>query len=480
MIRRRNYVILCASGAFMAAGLGLGTVPQDLAVIWERMRMAREGLPREGASASGANGLVSAMGRPAAEPLPLGETTRVERQGGPQFEITDLGPLEGNVRFLPVAFNEQGDVLGSEVVLTERKVRRKRDGKLQTAGFLVLKRRGILIRDGRRIDLGSIPGYPFTVPVGLSNQGEVVGFSYRFDPVNSGFGRDEARGVRVFSWGNPAPKLRDLNLAERAQAQGFDIQEALGRASPSSMLFNDRGHIVLQLPVMGSTGIQTYLYDGKKFSTIYAANARWLNNEGVILGFEREMGFNITGNGTGGSTGGGMGGAMGTLYLFDVMSRTGRALPMALENLQGFNDRSEILCSETRRDPSGMRTAYRLWVKDSMIPLATVEGMVGRVVLNNRREVAGMVDGGWSDKPGSGPYLWRGGKLYDLNDSINGQSGWLALSVLAMNDRSEILTVARQNGKTRVALLRPRKVEETTTARIRHRMASHASLKAAQ
>jgi uncharacterized membrane protein len=53
------------------------------------------------------------------------------------------------------------------------------------------------------------------------------------------------------------------------------------------------------------------------------------------------------------------------------------------------------------------------------------------------------------------PFLWRNGKMVDLNHLIPAQSGWELVRVTAINDRGEIAAWGRKDGKTWAVVLRP-------------------------
>jgi probable HAF family extracellular repeat protein len=74
--------------------------------------------------------------------------------------------------------------------------------------------------------------------------------------------------------------------------------------------------------------------------------------------------------------------------------------------------------------------------------------------INNRGEiVGGSLAKGDDDFRG---FLYRNGKLHDLNDFLEPDSGWELLQAVAINDNGEILGIGSNNGVDRVVLLRPR------------------------
>jgi probable HAF family extracellular repeat protein len=74
--------------------------------------------------------------------------------------------------------------------------------------------------------------------------------------------------------------------------------------------------------------------------------------------------------------------------------------------------------------------------------------------INNRGDiVGGSLAKGNDDFHG---FLYRNGKLNDLNDLLDPYSGWEVLQAVSINDNGEILGVGTSNGTDRIVLLRPR------------------------
>jgi hypothetical protein len=422
----------------------MGTAPADLPNFLERLRGTGNRLNTPTTINAGLGNdtrlaPLTGAGVTVRTPIPFGNTTTVEPRT-PAYTIVDLGALEGKERFIPVAINNQGYVVGSRVLLTERMLPRKRDGKLRPVGFKVKKRWGVIRRDGIEITIPALPGFPFTMPVAINNRGEVVGISSLADPAGQSF-EPLSRDLRVFSWQDG--KTNDLKLIKQALQAGFDLRDSLPRLSPNGILFNDQGHLVVQVPTPGANSMQAYLFHQGRLSTVYAANSRWLNNKGVLLGWDRES----FGSGTPG----------GVTYLFDLNTKGSQALPPQIENPRAFNDVGQILCVETMREATGVRSAFRLWSEGRLTPLATLDAPTGPMAMNNRGQIAGMVEGGrGAETVLPGPYLFSNNKLYDLNNAGVTRAGWHILSIYSLNDRGEMLAMAKRSDKAlRAVLMRP-------------------------
>jgi probable HAF family extracellular repeat protein len=74
--------------------------------------------------------------------------------------------------------------------------------------------------------------------------------------------------------------------------------------------------------------------------------------------------------------------------------------------------------------------------------------------INNRGEiVGGSLNRGDDDFHG---FLYRNGKLHDLNDLLQPDSGWELIQAVAINDNGEIIGIGSSNGADRIVLLKPR------------------------
>jgi probable HAF family extracellular repeat protein len=74
--------------------------------------------------------------------------------------------------------------------------------------------------------------------------------------------------------------------------------------------------------------------------------------------------------------------------------------------------------------------------------------------INNRGEIVGgsLVEG---NEHFHG-FLYRNGKLTNLNDLIDSGSGWEVIQAVSINDHGEIIGVGSNLGEDRILLLRPR------------------------
>jgi probable HAF family extracellular repeat protein len=74
--------------------------------------------------------------------------------------------------------------------------------------------------------------------------------------------------------------------------------------------------------------------------------------------------------------------------------------------------------------------------------------------INNRGEIVGgsLVEGNEHFHA----FLYRNGKLTNLNDLIDSGTGWEVIQAVSINDHGEIIGVGYNQGEDRILLLRPR------------------------
>jgi probable HAF family extracellular repeat protein len=75
--------------------------------------------------------------------------------------------------------------------------------------------------------------------------------------------------------------------------------------------------------------------------------------------------------------------------------------------------------------------------------------------INNRGEIVGASN---ITNTKRHAFLWRSGRMTDLNDLLPKGSGWILLNAYSINDRGQIVCAARRKGEsTHLLLLTPEK-----------------------
>lgn len=149
--------------------------------------------------------------------------------------------------------------------------------------------------------------------------------------------------------------------------------------------------------------------------------------------------------------------ALGANGRLPVLWRNG--LPTMLPDFQGLryipskiNDNSQILLEVF---PPGKKDLYLLQNSD-FVAIGNLAGQttISETCLNNIGWVIGRTYS--SDSPAvEKPFLWKNGKINDLNDLIPAGSGWVLQDALALNDSGVILGSGFLNGQYRTYLMKP-------------------------
>ena len=101
----------------------------------------------------------------------------------------------------------------------------------------------------------------------------------------------------------------------------------------------------------------------------------------------------------------------------------------------------------------------RLWQSGKMRDLGTLPGDIRDTranAINDRGEVVGRIVGRIVRKSNERAVLWRGGRVYNLNDLIPPGTGWILQEAVALNNQGWIIGNGKHNGVAHAFLLRPR------------------------
>jgi probable HAF family extracellular repeat protein len=334
-----------------------------------------------------------------------------------RYGIMDLGKLntrEGGV----MAINDHGEVVGG-------------DGH----GFLWTGR--------DRIDLGTLPpvsveDYTTEIAYGINNREQIVGTSGSFGPIFMS-GLQFARGV----------------LIENRAARQFTEHNS----SFIPYAINDRGEIVGLNAYRGFFYANGTLIPLETLSHLPNGNlstARSLNQQGQVVGWstvgsepERKFGPLAT-----------------HAFLWQRHGKSGKmrdlgTLPGWINSYAcGINRRGEIIgsVSDATGGPHGIdtdktdtdgRAAAFLWRNDKMTSIGTLAGSKNSVAcgINDSTAIVGTSD--------NRAFLWKRGKMLDLNAFLPSGSGWTLEEAGAINNKGQIVGSGKLNGQEHLFLLTP-------------------------
>ena len=351
----------------------------------------------------------------------------------PRYAVTDLGVLPGYAASDAAAVNSRGDVIGSATP--------KRPGGswAGTGGRAYLSHGGILT------DLGALPGTGGSSAQGINAQSEVTG-SADFPASRHAF---------LYSKG----RMRDLGtLPGYTDSQGAAINDT-GEVA---------GDCTDRSAQPGSLPQHAFFYSHGKMTDL-----------GTLPGGLRSRAWSINATGQ----------VVGECYLrsgrvhfapflYDSRRKTMTALPMPPPYNWGFafhiNDRGQI-----GGDISGLdeTTHAALWGGDRMTDLGAPPGYTSSIArgLNNRGEVVGVcfrdynlvqtflrdhvggdnLLGRYLHRDTDRAFVYRAGKMQDLNELIPRDADGTRETARAINDRGQIVGQGLHHGQERAFLLTP-------------------------
>lgn len=346
----------------------------------------------------------------------------------PRYTVTDLGVLPGCASSRGNAVNSRGEVAGSAAVTGSG------------------DERAFLFQGGRLTSLGVLPGGSGSTARAINAHGDVTGVA-SLPMGNHAF---------LYSGG----KMRDLGVVP-----GFHDSAGVG--------INDRGEVAVNAtssPLQSGTPQgQVFLYSGGRMTKITLppgcseGHAFSINNAGQIVGRCRWAARHI------GPTG---------PFLYDSRTKAMTILPVPASCRRGWacqaNGSGQVIGDVSL--PDGNCHAV-LWHGNQMTDLGTPPGYAVSIgtELNNQGEAVGNCfnDGSvqmflrshagannflsrYLYRDAEHAFVYRGGKMQDLNDLIPRNSDWTLESAQGINDRGQIVGRGQHHGQERAFLLTPR------------------------
>jgi probable HAF family extracellular repeat protein len=349
----------------------------------------------------------------------------------PRYAVTDLGVLPGYAASDAAAVNSRGDVVGSATP-------KRSGGSWASTGG-----RAYLSTGGTLTDLGTLPGTGGSIAEGINAQDEVTGSA------------DFPASCHAFLYSKG--RMRDLGTLP-----GFHDSTGVG--------INDRGEVAVNArssPMQpGPSQGHVFLYSHERMTNIglppgcSEGHALGINNAGQIVGdcHARRIGRTRP-------------------FLYDSRTRTMTLLPVPAPYRRGWvnhiNDSGQIIGDVFL---SNGNCHAVLWHGNQMTDLGTPPGYSVSIGsgLNNQAEAVGYCFdegsvkaflrdhvgrsnalGHYLDRDMEHAFVYRGGKIQDLNDLIPQDSDWTLESARGINDRGQIVGQGQHHGRERAFLLTP-------------------------
>ena len=359
--------------------------------------------------------------------LTLGLSGLLSPRLAPRYTVTDLGVLPGDSASRATVLNSRGDVAGF------------------TQGP---HRQSCVFQNGAAMSIRGLPGGSDSYALGINSQGEVIGDS----------GSLTSHHAFVYSGG----KTRALGTLP-----GFKDSEGAG--------INDRGEAVGTASTSpGPTGFphqHAFFYRAGRMMDIGTppgcseSQATSINAAGQVAGDGLQTPGRID---------------QPRPLLYD--SRTGTMKMLLMPPARGgwafhINDKGQVIGTVWTHDD---RYHVVLWGGGRMRDLGTAPGFADSFAqgLNNRGEAVGFSSEGvpaqdfkaflrnhaggdsalrrYLARPSERAFVYREGKMQDLNDLVPKDADWILEEARGINDRGQIVGRGLHHGQERGFLLTPR------------------------
>jgi probable HAF family extracellular repeat protein len=328
-----------------------------------------------------------------------------QRSLTPRYSVTDLGTL-GGPSSEAAGVNNLGEVVGSSAT---------------AAGVS----HAFFYRNGRIVDLGTLPGGTSSYGTAINDRGDVVGYS----GIN-GYGPQFQEFVQGFVWQD-----------DRMRAVGalycpcsYNVRYGTSRAfaiSVSGRIVGDSETIrgqAFRHAFVWQENVMTDL--GLALNALQPSYAFGINDINEVAGTVSDHAFLVTN---------GQSVDLGVLPGF------------ATSAARAVNNKGQV--AGTSAAAGGISHAF-VWDRGTLRDLGTLPGDVASEAraINVNGDVVGRSGGaGFST---SRAVLWQEGLMVDLNSLISA-SGWTLSSATGTNDVRQIVGVGLHNGQVRAFLLSP-------------------------
>ena len=274
----------------------------------------------------------------------------------------------------------------------------------QVTGQMAIRqnvRHAFLFSAGNLQDLGTLPGFSESFGTSLNNQGEVIGIATR----------DNAPGNR---------QTRHPFLYRAGQMK--DLGGPTGNGRNVATGINDAGQIAGY--TLGRPRCQDYILDSRterKTNMSLASGFQFafthsINDRGQVIG--DAFGFSSDT-------------VHAALWSGGAMTDLGRLPGAKYMNCSGLNNQGEVVGGATSEP-----------------------GMLGKFLgasLRSTNPLRVLVKTDWDERA----FLYKAGRMIDLNDLIPADADWTLEDALGINDRGQIVGLGLHHGQERAFLLTP-------------------------
>jgi probable HAF family extracellular repeat protein len=118
-----------------------------------------------------------------------------------------------------------------------------------------------------------------------------------------------------------------------------------------------------------------------------------------------------------------------------------------------INNKGEVVCNFHNRSGTSYELAAFVWKNGTLINLGNLGGIISEA--RDINEVGTVVGYSYISRSTSHAFIWRSGKMRDLNDFLPRNSGWKLEYAAGINNKGQIVGGGKHNGVSAAFLLTP-------------------------